>query len=593
MFYKTSAVKQAIINETEAPFQGMKTTVLEDGSTWGRIYWLDIHKDKTCFGNEVEAKKSVGPNRFSMMKYLDKFGSSLVDITNLAPEINGGTGFSQHRTYDSSIHQNLEGWHKYSGTSLFLTQDMSSNTETTSQTTTASIPIVQGNKYYIRYEIKQETVVGNTECFLGGDTVGGSVTASGHCFSGSASAAKTWTPISGVVTRNIPTGNHRFRFDFNHNKTAGHMHFDGLVIVDLTKHFGAGKEPSKAWCDNNIPYFRDTITVNAVSENYRKWEFMLRFPLLNETLTELDYIQSTGTQYINTGYKPTSEKLKIHIDFKQDTSASSQSLFGSEDNKTSSSRQWSIVSHGGAGSYAHYLGNTSGYLSHSLPINQIHDYTVEANNGNFSVELNGKIQTGTYSGALLKTYDILIFANNIDGTPGQFAKNKLYSFKIWDNDVLVRDMIPCKKEDGTVGMFDKISQKFYANAGSGTFTAGNEKNKFIFAPCNRWSQLDHPDDVTTPSGYTRIQTSWTTKAGPLRRYVSANRIWDCDNGNNSNWFNPIGQLAPWSDGNGSIPGADGKPQYEIELWVRVDRLNPATQAQIYEGEIIAKQFYEI
>ena len=50
--------------------------------------------------------------------------------------------------------------------------------------------------------------------------------------------------------------------------------------------------------------------------------------------TELEYIESTGTQYIDTGYKPTSENLKFYLEFMQTTSASGQSLFGSEDNKT-------------------------------------------------------------------------------------------------------------------------------------------------------------------------------------------------------------------------------------------------------------------
>lgn len=37
--------------------------------------------------------------------------------------------------------------------------------------------------------------------------------------------------------------------------------FDALMCIDLTEAFGAGNEPTKAWCDENIPYFEDSYTL--------------------------------------------------------------------------------------------------------------------------------------------------------------------------------------------------------------------------------------------------------------------------------------------------------------------------------------------
>lgn len=583
MFYKDGSIKGAL-NETEAPFNGMKIMTLDDGSTWGRIYWLDIYKQNTCFSNATEANKCIHKtNRYSVMKYLNKFGQSQVEITNLAPVINGATGFSTGAAFSDG-----EGTHKYSGASFQLTGTTAA--EVTAQSN-ATIPLVNGHTYYARMEVKQPTVHGSAEMFLGGSSVGGSVAAPPIITSKAVSAANTWTSMSGIAVRNFPTGNHRLRLDYNNSGTSGYtMRFDGLVIVDLTECFGAGKEPSQAWCDANIPYFNGTIKIDSSNSNYRKWEFLLAYPLLNNVMTELEYIQATGTQYIDTGYKPTSNNLKFHLDFKQDASIGSQSLFGAESN--SGTRQWPIVPHGGNGKYAHYLGNTSGYMSTAIPVGPIHDYTLHVNNGALTIDLDGVRTTGSYSGELLKTYNIFLFANNIDGTAGQFAQNKVYRFQIWDNDILVRDMIPCKKADGTVGMFDKIGKTFYGNSGSGSFTAGTAKGLFTHIPHNRWSQINIPNGTDAPLGYKRIHTSWINHAGPLRTYSTADRVWDCDNGNNSNWFNPIGQLKLWSTGN-SIPGADGNPQYEIELWVRLDNLNPATKTQIYNEEMLARQFYEL
>lgn len=38
--------------------------------------------------------------------------------------------------------------------------------------------------------------------------------------------------------------------------------------------------------------------------------------------------------------------------------------------------------------------------------------------------------------------------------------------------MLVRNMLPCKNENGIVGMYDIIEKKFYNNNGTGAFTAG-------------------------------------------------------------------------------------------------------------------------
>lgn len=39
---------------------------------------------------------------------------------------------------------------------------------------------------------------------------------------------------------------------------------------------------------------------------------------------------------------------------------------------------------------------------------------------------------------------------------------------------IVRDYIPCKNPDGTVGLWDDVNSVFYGNAGTGAFTAGPE-----------------------------------------------------------------------------------------------------------------------
>ena len=49
---------------------------------------------------------------------------------------------------------------------------------------------------------------------------------------------------------------------------------------------------------------------------------------------------------------------------------------------------------------------------------------------------------------------------------------RLFYFKIYDNDILVRDFIPILDKNGTPCMYDKVEGKFYYNAGTGQFIAG-------------------------------------------------------------------------------------------------------------------------
>lgn len=72
-------------------------------------------------------------------------------------------------------------------------------------------------------------------------------------------------------------------------------------------------------------------------------------------------------------------------------------------------------------------------------------------------------------GALFSTAQKTIYSNSI-GT-----RCKFYSFKIWDNEILVRNYVPCyRKSDNVIGMYDLVNDTFNVNAGSGTFGKGTD-----------------------------------------------------------------------------------------------------------------------
>lgn len=69
-----------------------------------------------------------------------------------------------------------------------------------------------------------------------------------------------------------------------------------------------------------------------------------------------------------------------------------------------------------------------------------------------------------------------LFAYNTGSLQISYMPLKIYSFKMWEDGVLIRDMIPCyRKSDNIPGMIDVVNKVFYQNAGTGSFTVGNDE----------------------------------------------------------------------------------------------------------------------
>lgn len=170
-------------------------------------------------------------------------------ITNLCPAANGATGFnvsggSENRIESSTAHT------KYSPASLKMIGS-ASHAEICAESTT-TIPLDSTHIYYARLEAYQEVSGGGMEIYW--------PIAEPHMFHYPGGTANQWNMYSIVIDRSsFTSGNYSFRLDFNHSYTSREAWYDGWMIIDLTAAFGAGNEPTKEWCDKNIPYFSGTI----------------------------------------------------------------------------------------------------------------------------------------------------------------------------------------------------------------------------------------------------------------------------------------------------------------------------------------------
>lgn len=182
--------------------------------------------------------------------------------------------------------------------------------------------------------------------------------------------------------------------------------------------------------------------------------------------TQVEYIESSGTQYINTGFKPNNAS-RIAMDIDVTASSSQSALFGARNGTASSGfNVWTWNNNAGyqvdygTQQFLEVGGTSSG--RHILDLHQ-HVFYVDANPVNiattqsFACNYNAYLFTVSSGGNLMTNYP---------------CSAKLYACNIYDNGTMVRDFVPCVNPSGAVGLYDMVNGKFYANEGTGTFTAG-------------------------------------------------------------------------------------------------------------------------
>ena len=183
--------------------------------------------------------------------------------------------------------------------------------------------------------------------------------------------------------------------------------------------------------------------------------------------SKLAYIQSSGTQYIDTGFKPTGA-TKIVCDFQMvNQGTDQQGVFGSRPG--TSGRFTVFTGNGIADLQVDY--NTEQTLasvgSSITGLNVNSRTTLEVSN---SLVINGTTVRTVSAASFASAYNLFLFANNNVGTAQLLGILKLYSCQIYDNGTLIRDFVPCINASGEVGLYDLVGKQFYGNAWTGTFT---------------------------------------------------------------------------------------------------------------------------
>lgn len=180
--------------------------------------------------------------------------------------------------------------------------------------------------------------------------------------------------------------------------------------------------------------------------------------------TRVEYIQSNGAEYIDTGFVPNHDtRLVMRVYFP--LTGINMFLYGARLN--SSSRSFCFSTYTSNVYRTHY--NTA-FLDFDPSIAYTEPFTVDKNKN--VTKLN---DTHTVKHSYVEfdcPCSLTLCALNENGIVKNFSSAKCYSAKIYDKGTLVRDYVPCIDPNNAVGLFDRVNGVFYGNEGTGSFVAG-------------------------------------------------------------------------------------------------------------------------
>lgn len=199
----------------------------------------------------------------------------------------------------------------------------------------------------------------------------------------------------------------------------------------------------------------------------------------DDSFSLTDYIESSGTQWIDTEYVPTQNSVyELVAEFLSGQPTYSM-IIGARSAREGTGGNPVIF---GPGSSAFQLGwgtitLTTG-ISSTPFLNQKVKYIIDKDGYNGNNELNRPCGYGAYNGKdPLTGYNIYLFSLNANGSEygsGTRCKAKLYRFRIYESGTLVHEYIPHIDSQDVVCLKDTQTGNLFYNAGTGVFTYGTD-----------------------------------------------------------------------------------------------------------------------
>ena len=260
-------------------------------------------------------------------------------------------------------------------------------------------------------------------------------------------------------------------------------HWDGSIstkthaeIINYIPSFTKKYEGKFIINNNNLEY---TNNLNEKEKEYAKsLNVNEKVKLLPEEYQQVEYIESTGTEYIDTKkFLDSNKGIMIQFSLSENVGNNEFSLCGVLNpnmNIGGYKSKWLY-------SYRNSLGAVItdiniDLLKHNISVNFLNNKLFKFDNTEFDLP-NSVFSNSKY---------MYIFCSNHNNSTYIKTKCKIFNVKITNFENFIADFIPCYsttsvvdvdgKEcpSGTIGMYDTVEGKFYTNQGTGDFIAGPE-----------------------------------------------------------------------------------------------------------------------
>ena len=184
--------------------------------------------------------------------------------------------------------------------------------------------------------------------------------------------------------------------------------------------------------------------------------------------TQVEYIESNGTQYFNTGYVP---KYNSRVVMDVSDIGASGILFGTRSSNSATDSEAFLMLRNATSIRSDYFGSNA-----TLTISDTSKRTIIDKSANI-VTLFGSTLTNTAVSSGECSYPLYLFAGNNLGSMLLPIACRLYSCQIYDNGTLVRDYVPCFDANGAAGLYEMVEGYFDWGLGSDYCTAGPEYSR--------------------------------------------------------------------------------------------------------------------
>lgn len=201
-------------------------------------------------------------------------------------------------------------------------------------------------------------------------------------------------------------------------------------------------------------------------------------PTWRDTYKEVEYLESTGKQYINTGVKVTPD-YTVEVTFVMtQRNATWDTLFGTRSNQTARfTARWANSATGKLGVHRSKIktANYESYDDANATKTKVADtwHTIKLAKREYTFDGQLRKTFSATTGTTAFPYPIYLFALCNSGSPADYGYFRIKKARIWnDKDELIRDYVPCVDLDGVGGMYDVVNDTFTKSGSSTKFNIG-------------------------------------------------------------------------------------------------------------------------